>query len=334
MSAASAPRVAYVVIGLDEGDRIPRALDGARAALAEAGAAGELVYVDSGSTDGSPEAAARAPDVRVLRLPRNEASAAAARNAGARATDADFVHFLDGDMRPLPGFLPRALAACRAGAAVVGGAVVERPARPTLAGRAMGLDWNVRGRAGLPGGAALWRRADFLALGGYDPTLRSGEDPELALRAAASGRRVVMLEVPAVEHDLGLRGLRDWWRRGVACGISRAVVARLHPGASVVVERRRAARRSCALTCAAFAAGAACGGGLAACAVYGFLGVLALRGATVVRRAALDRRGGLSAGDAWLHAVHVYAVKLPLLQGFVDALLRGVRRPVRAEAAP
>lgn len=62
----------------------------------------ELIVVDDGSTDGTPEAAERWGDrVRVLR--RQNAGPAAARNQGMAAARGDFIAFLDADDVWLPG---------------------------------------------------------------------------------------------------------------------------------------------------------------------------------------------------------------------------------------
>ena len=64
----------------------------------------ELVVVDDGSTDGTA-AVARGLGVRVISIPHS--GAAAARNAGARATHGDIVVFVDGDDLFEPDFVER-----------------------------------------------------------------------------------------------------------------------------------------------------------------------------------------------------------------------------------
>ena len=56
----------------------------------------EVIYVDSGSTDGSLERAAQFK-VKVKRLESANPCAAAARNAGWRVAKAPIIFFLDGD---------------------------------------------------------------------------------------------------------------------------------------------------------------------------------------------------------------------------------------------
>ena len=52
-----APVLSVVVIGRNEGERLARCLESVRA-MADPGGPVELIYVDSASTDGSPERAA------------------------------------------------------------------------------------------------------------------------------------------------------------------------------------------------------------------------------------------------------------------------------------
>src|SRR5262245_19425412 len=97
-------KVAVVAIGRNEGERLARCLASVR------GRVEVVVYVDSGSADGSVELArGMGSDVVVLdrKLPF---TAARARNAGfARAQvlapDLRHVQFVDGDCEVLPGWL-------------------------------------------------------------------------------------------------------------------------------------------------------------------------------------------------------------------------------------
>src|SRR5699024_3532063 len=91
--------VGIVLIGRNEGRRLDAALD---AALAAGGSLARVVYVDSGSTDGSA-ALARGKGVAVVELDASRPfSAARARNAGFAHLSQDgvgprWVQFVDGD---------------------------------------------------------------------------------------------------------------------------------------------------------------------------------------------------------------------------------------------
>src|SRR5262245_2184609 len=92
----SADALALVVIGRNEGERLRRCLTSVR------GRAALTVYVDSGSTDGSP-AWAREQGAEVVNLDlRQPFTAARARNAGFRRAlerlpGLRYLQFVDGD---------------------------------------------------------------------------------------------------------------------------------------------------------------------------------------------------------------------------------------------
>ena len=102
-------RIAAVAIGRNEGDRLERCL------ISLQGQVGRIVYVDSGSTDGSRERAALQAAVVNLDLTR-PFTAARARNAGFAALleagdDAPaYVQFIDGDCELQPGWIAAAAA--------------------------------------------------------------------------------------------------------------------------------------------------------------------------------------------------------------------------------
>lgn len=104
------PVIDAVAIGRNEGARLIRCLD----SLVAAGFR-RIVYVDSGSDDGSQDAA-RQRGVTVVRLDVSQPfTAARARNAGVAALPGgaeapDFVQFIDGDCELVPGWLPVAAA--------------------------------------------------------------------------------------------------------------------------------------------------------------------------------------------------------------------------------
>jgi glycosyltransferase involved in cell wall biosynthesis len=134
---------AFVVIGRNEGERLQICL---RSVLKHAA---PLVYVDSGSVDGSCQRA-ESLGVPVLRLdPLRPFTAARARNEGfawimQRAPATTFVQFLDGDCELEHGWLARGLAALnqREDVAIVCGHVRERYPRATLYNRLCGLEWQ------------------------------------------------------------------------------------------------------------------------------------------------------------------------------------------------
>ncbi|NEY89704.1 glycosyltransferase family 2 protein [Tabrizicola oligotrophica] len=207
-----------VVIGRNEGARLVACL----ASLA--GRVRRLVYVDSGSTDGSIEAA-RAQGATVVALDMSQPfTAARARNAGLAALADDppaFVQFVDGDCVVQPDWLDAALAAFAAHprAVVVCGRRRERFPQVSVYNALADREWDTPvGLALACGGDALMRFDAVQAVGGYAATLIAGEEPDLCLRLRAAGGEVWRIGAEMTLHDAAMTRFSQWWRRSVRAG--------------------------------------------------------------------------------------------------------------------
>lgn len=214
------PAVGAVAIGRNEGERLVRCLD----ALVGAGLA--VVYVDSGSTDGSVEAA-RSRGVEVVELDTSiKFTAARARNAGfkrliERHAGVELVQFVDGDCELEDGWIDTAIAALGANPdlAVVCGRRAERYPERTIYNLLCDLEWDTPiGPAEACGGDALYRREAFESVGGFDESLIAGEEPELCFRLRRAGRGVERLDAPMTRHDADMHRFGQWWQRHVRSG--------------------------------------------------------------------------------------------------------------------
>lgn len=243
MSADGMPGVAVVIIGRNEGARFLACL----AALPDTVA--PVVYVDSGSTDGSV-AAAREAGARVVTLDADMPfTAARARNAGLAALDGDaavFVQVIDGDCALRDGWVARGLAALRAddGLAVVCGRRRERHPEASVFNRLCDAEWDTPvGPAKACGGDALMRLDAVRAVGGFRDDLIAGEEPELCVRLRKAGWRIERLDAEMTWHDAAMTRLSQWWRRSRRAGHAFAEGAALHgaaPERHWVAETRRA----------------------------------------------------------------------------------------------
>lgn len=181
---ARRPGIAIIMPALNEAERIVEALE----ALRDMPGIAEVLVVDGGSSDGTPELARDTGIARVLSAPRGRASQM---NTGANAATAPVLLFLHVDVR-LPreaaSYVETALRSPR----TVGGAFRIWTVDDTGEGRMNALLHlaDIRSRySGIPYGdqAIFVRRADFHAIGGF-PDLPLMEDLEFSLRLRKRGQ--------------------------------------------------------------------------------------------------------------------------------------------------
>ncbi len=239
----SGSRIAAVLIGRNEGARLVAALAAIPPDVFP------IVYVDSGSTDGSV-AAAQAAEARVVNLDMSRPfTAARARNEGFAALGTDlpeFVQFIDGDCSLDPGWIPTATAFLQANpaVAVACGRRRERFPDASIWNRLCDEEWDTPiGKALACGGDALFRTSAFVAAGGYNPTLIAGEEPELCVRLRAAGWEIWRIDAEMTLHDAAMTRFSQWWKRTRRAGHAFAEGAALHgapPERHFVSETRRA----------------------------------------------------------------------------------------------
>lgn len=303
------PELGVVVIGRNEGQRLARCLQ----SLAER--TDSVVYVDSGSTDGSV-ALAQSLGVQVLALDlRIPFTAARARNEGFAALlrsepGLHWVQFVDGDCEVAPRWLATAQPFLQqhADVAVVCGRRRERFARQTPYNLLCDMEWDTPvGEAKACGGDALMRVQAFDAVGGFRPGLIAGEEPELCVRLRAAGWKVWRLDAEMTLHDAAMTRFSQWWRRSQRAGFAYAEGAQLHGGPPErhwVQESRRAWLWGLGVPLVV----------VLACLVLGAWGllVLAVYPLQVVR---LARRGQRTPKENWLQAVFLVIGKFPEMLG-------------------
>lgn len=225
-SHSGQPRlVSVVVIGRNEGQRLMRCLESV-ANMKQQDFAIEVIYVDSASTDGSPEQAA-AGGAQVITVKPLRPSAALGRNAGWQAARGEFILFLDGDTIVHPQFVEHALQAMQdPGVAIVWGHRRELHPEHSLYNRVLDLDWIYPpGPSEFCGGDALMRRSVLQAVGGFDASLIAGEEPEMCRRIRSLGGLIEHLDIPMTGHDLAIRHFGAYWKRAYRAGHAYAEVA-------------------------------------------------------------------------------------------------------------
>ncbi|MBC7957032.1 MAG: glycosyltransferase family 2 protein [Cytophagales bacterium] len=234
-----------VAIGRNEGQRL-------RACLTSVVRSAQIVvYVDSGSTDDSV-AMAQQMGVEVVVLPKDVVfTAALARNAGWRralelAPSIEFVQFVDGDCAVDPAWLAKArgFLVDHTDVVAVCGRRRERYPERSIYNLLCDLDWAaVPGESKACGGDVMMRAAALQSVGGYNPRLIAGEEPELCLRLRAKGWRVWRLNAEMTLHDAAMTRISQWWKRSMRAGYTFAEGVHMHgapPERHRVVESRRA----------------------------------------------------------------------------------------------
>jgi GT2 family glycosyltransferase len=222
--------IGVVAIGRNEGERLRRCLASLPAGV------GGVVYVDSGSTDGSTQLA-RSHGSEVVELDLSiPFTAARARNAGLGRlqhtwSGIEFVQFVDGDCLLVAGWLQAAIEkmATDPTIAVVCGRRREIAPQTSAYNRLIDMEWDTPiGEAQSCGGDALMRVAAISEAGGYDETVIAGEEPELCARLRARGWRVFRIDHDMTLHDAALTRFWQWWTRAVRGGHAYAEVHAKH----------------------------------------------------------------------------------------------------------
>lgn len=224
-----AHHVGIVVIGRNEAPRLRRCLESVRNGTPP------VVYVDSGSSDGSADIAERL-GVRTIRLTAGPHTAARGRQVGfeelsRRDPALKYVQFVDGDCTLLPGWIERATAFLDAhdDVAVVVGRLREQHARKSLLIRLVDADWDLpTGETDAIGGISLMRAGALRDVGGWRCDLIAGEELDLGARIRDRGGKLHRLPDDMTLHDIGIRNVGELWRRSVRSGFAYAQLALLH----------------------------------------------------------------------------------------------------------
>jgi cellulose synthase/poly-beta-1,6-N-acetylglucosamine synthase-like glycosyltransferase len=206
--------IAAIIIGRNEGERLRRCLESVLPSVDRA------IYVDSGSTDESI-AIARAAGAEIVQLEMDKPfTAARARNAGLavlRAGDLpDYVQFIDGDCELRPDWVPfaRSFLDAHPRVAIACGRRRERFPEASVYNRLCDREWNTPvGLAKACGGDALARMVALDQVGGYNPTLIAGEEPEMCVRLRQKGWEIWRLDAEMTLHDAAITRFSQWWKR-------------------------------------------------------------------------------------------------------------------------
>jgi succinoglycan biosynthesis protein ExoA len=203
----------------------------------------EVIVVDGMSDDDTRAIVQRimAEDPRVRLLDNPARIVPTALNTGIRAAAYDLIARMDGHTLAPPDYLRRCAAVMRESGADSAGGRWEY-AGLTYISRAIGAAMESPFGAGtaawrkadaprdvdtVPFG--LWRRADALAIGGFDEELVRNQDYEFNYRLRAGGGRI-RYSPDIVTTYYSRKNLRALWRQYFQYGVWKARVLKMHPG--------------------------------------------------------------------------------------------------------
>lgn len=213
--------IGVVAIGRNEGERLKRCLNSIQGQHS-----GPVIYVDSGSTDGSADYA-RSVGVDVVDLDISiPFTMARGRNAGfaylvENYPDSQFVQFVDGDCELDKDWITNAYELLRQTKVCVAvcGNRSERYPQASIYNRLIDLEWQgIDGVVDACGGDAMYRIFPLKAEDGFYEPMIAGEEGELCLRLRAKGSTVVRIDKPMTMHDANMQYFSQWWLRSVRCG--------------------------------------------------------------------------------------------------------------------
>lgn len=218
-------RISVYIPAYNCAEFLSRAIEGL---LAQSLPAAEILVIDDGSRDATPEIVGKYPAVKLIRHAKNR-GLGAARNTAFQTAQCDLVASLDADCVADPEWLSR-LARHFADPKVagVGGRLIEGNRRK-LADRwrtaHMPQDWGelpLRNPKFLFGCNNIFRKQAVLDAGGYDEAMRTnGEDTDMSRRLRENGGDLLYdpeARATHLRHDT-VRSILDtywrWWRFGV-----------------------------------------------------------------------------------------------------------------------
>src|SRR5438874_4235832 len=182
----------FIIPAHNEQLELPATVDAIRAAASHATQRYEIIVIDDASTDGTAEIASRA-GAKVIRINRRQI--AAARNAGGRTAQGEYLFFVDADTRINRAHVSGGIAALEAGCAG-GSARVNMDGLIPIWGRMLLLGFSsVYFGLNLGAGALLFTTGHiFDIVGGFDVQYFAGEEGYFSLELKKLGRFKVVLE--------------------------------------------------------------------------------------------------------------------------------------------
>ena len=221
-------KVGIIIIGRNEGERLRACFESIKHHSANS------VYVDSDSTDDSVNLA-NSFGIKAISLDMSVPfSAARARNVGAEfilknRENIKFLQFIDGDCTLNSEWISTALSAYQPQTAIVCGRRKEKHPNESVYNQLCDIEWNTPvGYTKSCGGDFMIKTECFKSVGGFNPSVVAGEEPELCYRLREKGFHILRIDHDMTYHDVDIHNFNQHWKRSVRSGYAYACGFYLH----------------------------------------------------------------------------------------------------------
>lgn len=218
------PRIGIAIIGINESANIADCINAIREVDYPQNLL-EIIYVDGGSRDESPQIA-REKDVKVVELKDTHPTPGRGRNIGWKNLDTRLIQFLDADIIVDPQWFKRAVTHLDEKIAAVCGLLKEKFPDRNIYHILAQIEWQYEtGLCPYFGGGVLLERDILEKTGGFDEGLIAGEDPELSYRIRRKGWSILRIDSLMGIHDIDINSFKGYLKRAFRGGHAYAEIA-------------------------------------------------------------------------------------------------------------
>jgi len=216
------PNVSVVVIGYNEADNLVRTFTAIRN-MNYPSELIELIYVDSGSIDGSIDIAKNFTS-RIF-IEDKWPTAARNRNRGLFESTFDIVHFVDGDVNLHPDYLQEAVFRILGNEAhCVFGNVKELTDNIWDSILIHDYQNRIPGYVDSPGAGGTFLKKSLNEISGWDERIPRGEEIEFGIRFREAGYKILFVNSIMGYHDYGVKNILDFFRKQINEGKSMGAI--------------------------------------------------------------------------------------------------------------
>lgn len=219
------PKIGIVIIGINESSHIADCIKAIRSVNYPQELL-DIVYVDGGSSDSTPDVAMGFEGVRVIQLSNPHPTPGRGRNAGWHTLSSPIIQFLDADMIIDPDWFLHAYKILQNNIGAVTGMLKETYPDKNIYHILAEMEWA--GKEGLCdffGGGVLIRRNALEDANGYDEYLIAGEDPDLSYRIREKGWLINRSGYTMARHDINMSSFSKYLKRAFRGGYAYAEIS-------------------------------------------------------------------------------------------------------------